>query len=256
MPKSLSAELRAGDEWLRRRKVDILRKCRSLSIVSLSPDDDAFFSSSMAFAGRVHRVIPNSIDDHLFVRNGGDLIRREFGISSSEKVLVFVAQHLSEKRKGFHHLVEALSRLKIDGVTVLCVGHPPIPETATCAKFIPVGFVEDAARLAKIFSASDLFVSPSMAETFGKTTTEALACGVPVVTYPNSGAKFIVGPEDGILCDDFTPLALGHAIQMALSRSFDREGLRRRVLSRFSRDRVATAYLELYREILDQRQAK
>lgn len=248
-PESLSNELRTEDSWLRQRKASILRTCRSLSIVSLSTDEDRFFANSEAFSGRSHRVIPNSIDTSLFVRGGGDSVRRELGISSDATVITFVAQYLSEKRKGFTDLVSALSRLNRNDIVVLCVGRPPVPTIQGNARFIPLGLVEDTTRLAQLFSASNLFVSPSMAETFGKTLTEALACGVPVVSYPNSGAKDIVGPEDGELADEFSPNALCRAIQIALDRTFDANLLRARVVSRFSPTSVAKAYIGLYRNI-------
>lgn len=250
-PESLSDGLRTEDSWLRQRKATILRTCRSLSIVSLSADEDRFFANSEAFSGRSHRVIPNSIDTSLFVRGGGDSVRRELGISPKETVIIFVAQYLSEKRKGFTDLVSALSRLNRNDIVVLCVGRPPVPTIQGNARFIPLGLVEDTTRLAQLFSASNLFVSPSMAETFGKTLTEALACGVPVVSYPNSGAKDIVGAEDGVLTEFFTPEALENAIRSALSRPFDPARIRERVIRRFSRGFVAQSYIDLYKQILN-----
>lgn len=250
MPETLTPELKAKDALLRNRKADILRSYESLSIASLSSEEDAFFADSGAFAGRRHLVIPNSVDEKTFVRGDGDSIRREFGIPEQDKVLVFVAQYLSEPRKGFQDLAAAVSKLGRNDLTVLCVGSPPMPETGPGVRFIPVGPVTDMSRLAKVYSASDLFVSPSKAETFGKTTTEALACGTPVVSYPNSGAKDIIGPDDGELSDDFTAKALERAIRKALSRSFDPSGLRSRVLAQFSREKVAAAYFDLYDSLI------
>ena len=127
-----------------------------------------------------------------------------------------------------------------------------MPETGPGVRFVPIGPVTDMSRLAKVYSAADLFVSPSKAETFGKTATEALACGVPVVSYPNSGAKDIVGPDDGVMADGFTPEALETAIRRALSRTFDPAALRSRVANRFSRQRVSRSYLGLYEQLCNQ----
>jgi len=249
-PESLPDELKSEDAWLCNRKASILRTCRSLSIVSLSTDEDLFFANSNAFAGRRHLVIPNSIDTAQFVRGGGNSVRRELGISSDETVIIFVAQYISDRRKGFMDLVSALSRLNQRDIVVLCIGRPPMPTTHGRARFIPLGLVEDTTRLAKLFSAANLFVSPSMAETFGKTLTEALACGVPVVSYPNSGAKDIVGAEDGILTESFTPGALENAIRSALAKPFDSIRIRERVIRRFSRAFVAQSYIDTYKQIL------
>lgn len=251
MPDPMPQVLQKEDNWLRDYKASILRSCKSLSIISLSSDEDAFFSKTCAFTGRNHKVIPNSVNPTAFSPGGGETIRKEFGIAQDAVVLSFVAQWLNEHRKGFEDLDAALCGIGIPNIVVLCVGRGSIPKTASSARFVKLGLVEDPRRLASVFSASNLFVTPSKAETFGKTTTEALACGVPVVSYPNSGAKDIVSPNDGVLADDFTPEALRRAIQKALSSHYDTTQIRSRTISRFSSEVVANAYVKLYRDVLE-----
>lgn len=249
MPVPMPDSARREDDWLRHKKERIVAKCRSLSIVSLSSAEDDFFAHSDAFAGRPHAVIPNSIDASVFRSYSDTTVREEFGIGQQDVVLAFVAQDISERRKGLEDLLDAVVRMGRKDICILCVGQgkpPPIPGEV---RFFPIGRVEDPTRLARIFSAADLFVTPSHAETFGKTTTEALACGVPVVSYPNSGAIDIVGPHDGILTKDFTPEALQVTLQEALSRTFDPVAIRSRVVSRFSRERIVQSYLKIYKAI-------
>ena len=250
MPNPMPESIQREDDWLRRMKERIVQKCQSLSIVSLSSSEDAFFSQTNAFRGRPHSVIPNSIDASIFRPEKSNTIRQGFGIGNNDFVLLFVAQHIDEKRKGLKDLLEAVSHLGRKDIVILCVGRgdpPPIPEGV---KFISFGRVDDPSQLSPIVSAANLFVTPSYAETFGKTTTEALACGVPVVSYPNAGAKDIVGPEDGILTGEFSPEALAVAIREAMMRTFDPLAIRERVVLRFSREKVVQSYLELYRNAM------
>ena len=222
-----------------------------MAVVSLSREEDVFFAESSAFAGRMHRVIPNSIDGELFFSHDRNSIRKEYGIQENAIVLVFVAQHLSEPRKGLFDLLQALKMLNRPDIVLLCVGSDEIPSITIPNHIVSVGKVSDVPRLSAVFSASDLFVSPSYAETFGKTLTEALACGVPVVSYPNAGARdIIVDESDGILCESFTVSALEKAITKALSHKYDADKLRKRVLMRFSNQVVADSYCDLYRDIL------
>ena len=163
-------------------------------------------------------------------------------------MVLFAAHWLSEKRKGLGDLVCALDRLANPDIVLLCVGNGTVPKTRFTT--VAIGPVSDMDRLSAIYSAADLFVSPSKAETFGKTTVEALSCGTPVVSYPNAGALDIVTDQDGVLADDFTPDALVKAISDAFLRQYDPADLSTRIQSRFSRKRVADAYRELYCRLL------
>ncbi|MBB3390249.1 glycosyltransferase involved in cell wall biosynthesis [Rhizobium sp. BK275] len=58
--------------------------------------------------------------------------------------------------------------------------------------------------LAKAYAQADVFVFPSLTDTFGNTILEALASGVPVAAYPVTGPLDIIGEESlvGALDDD------------------------------------------------------
>ena len=48
-------------------------------------------------------------------------------------------------------------------------------------------FAQDDDELARHYSAADVFVFPSLTDTFGLVMLEALACGVPVAAFPVTG---------------------------------------------------------------------
>ena len=253
IPTDLTEVERREEEWLRAEKFRAIRSCETLAFVSLSHGVDELVASCPASKGRLHCVIPNSVDGDAFHPADRDTVRREYGIGPDVKLLLFVSQGLHDPRKGLPDLLEAVSSMGRTDLAVLCVGSghpPPLPKNV---RVMLEGRVMDTERLSSLFSASDLFVTPSRAETFGKTTTEALACGTPVVSYPNAGALDIVGPQDGVLAKAFTPDALRDAIAEALSRRFDGAALRSRVLKRFSPAAVANAYVDLYERLLEKR---
>ena len=252
IPDELSSSIKELDKIIQRRKAKWIAQAKRLAFVSLSRAEEVFFAESSAFAGRMHRVIPNSIDGDLFFRHDGKNIRKEYGIREDAIVLVFVAQHLFEARKGLPDLLQALKKLNMPDVVLICVGSGEVPPIPIPNRIITVGKVTDLSRLSAVFSASDLFVSPSYAETFGKTLTEALACGVPVVSYPNAGARdIIVDENDGILCKSFTVNALAEAITKAILKNYDEDTLRQRVLKRFSNHVVVNSYCSIYNDILE-----
>ena len=251
IPEKMPPSINELDKLIRKRKVKWISQAKRLAVVSLSREEDVFFTESSAFAGRMHRVIPNSIDGELFFRHDRNNIRKEYGIREEAIVLVFVAQNLCDTRKGLHDLLQALKILNMPDVVLICVGSGKVPPIPIPNRIISVGKVTDLSLLSAIYSASDIFISPSYAETFGKTLTEALACGVPVVSYPNAGAKdIIVDENDGVLCESFTVHALVQAITKAISNKYDEDALRQRVLKRFSNYVVVNSYCSIYKDIL------
>ena len=63
--------------------------------------------------------------------------------------------------------------------------------------------------LAETYAASDVFVFPSLTDTFGIVLLEALACGLPVAAYPVTGPfDVIAGTGAGVLDDDLRNAAL------------------------------------------------
>ena len=251
-PKQLPVGVAKADEILSCLKAGYIRKAKSLVAVSLSNDEYAFFAGSLSFKGHKHYVIPNSIDGNVFYRHGREKIRNEYNISPDAVVIIFVAQWLSEQRKGLTDLMYAMKALDRPDIVLICIGGGESPVSMLPNRIIKTGRVTDVERLSSLFSAADYFVSPSYAETFGKTLTEALACGIPVVSYPNAGAKDILFDRRmGILCKDFTVDSLVVSMKEALDTKYDPEIIRKNVLSHFSRERVAKSYIDLYDKLLN-----
>ena len=251
MPTDLPDWIAKIDARSRRLKEIAYRNHDDLAFVSLSEAMAAFARGTPAGSGREVCVIPNPVDGTLFRPGGGSAIRREFGIEDDATVISFVAQRINGERKGLPTLLSAASALNLRKPVVLCVGNGDPPTgVPSRIRVVCTGPVSEPTRLSAIYDASDVFASPSRAESFGKTLTEALACGVPVVSCPNDGAMDIVRDADGVLSSDYSPESFAVALQEALSRSFDAERLRRETLSRFSPEAVARRHAELYSRLL------
>jgi glycosyltransferase involved in cell wall biosynthesis len=104
-------------------------------------------------------------------------------------------------RKGIHYLLEAWRRLNIppsEGELVL-VGQPAPEMEAVLTRYrgsfthIPA-VPHDKLRLE--YGRSDVFVLPSVEDGFGYVTTEAMGCGLPVITTTGAGSADVV--EDGV----------------------------------------------------------
>src|SRR6516162_8093282 len=80
------------------------------------------------------------------------------------------------------------------------------PEEAELRRRFPeavfLGALKDE-RLAAHLAMADVFVFPSLTDTFGVVQLEALACGVPVAAYPVTGPRDVIGENPiGVLNED------------------------------------------------------
>jgi len=91
--------------------------------------------------------------------------------------------------------VEAFLKLTLPGTRYVVGDGPRLDQLE--ASYSDVRFVgfKSGEALAEYYAAADVFVFPSLTDTFGLTMLEALASGVPVAAYP------VQGPRD-VLLDD------------------------------------------------------
>jgi glycosyltransferase involved in cell wall biosynthesis len=173
---------------------------------------------------------------------------------------------LLRPRKGLEPLLEALARLRAEGLPVELRVAGPF-ETAAYEREIRdladrlkvaeavtwVGFSRDVpAELARF----DLLVFPSvLAEGMPMVLLEAMAAGVPIVASRVEGVTDVIADrEHGLLVPPGDAEALAAAIARAIRGQADLEPLReaawRRQCAEFSDHSMAAAVAEVYREVL------
>lgn len=62
-----------------------------------------------------------------------------------------------------------------------------------------VGPVPDIAQLTNYYQQADVFINPTLAETFGLTNVESLVCGTPVITFAAGGNAEMLTDKTGIV---------------------------------------------------------
>lgn len=140
---------------------------------------------------------PRGVDANLFKPRDSDLdgVRRP----------VF----LSVGRVAVEKNLEAFLALDLPGTKVI-VGDGPARASLE-DKFPGAVFLgaQHGEQLAKIYASADVFVFPSLTDTYGLVLLEALASGVPVAAFPVNGPKDVIGAEPvGVLDNDLRAACL------------------------------------------------
>jgi len=209
-------------------------------------------------------VIPNGVDLSIFNTDvDGSAMRTKLGLKNEP--LIATAIRLV-KRKGPGHLVNAFSKVlkAIPNAKLAIAGGGT--EAANLRTQIKKLGVERSVfmlgrlpreQVAELMAAANVFVLPSMFESFGLVLLEAMAVGTPVVCTRTQGAlEVLEDGEEGLV----VPLADVDALAEAIARVLnDRQlaarlrtnGLKK-VRERFSWEETAKRTLALYEKVREE----
>ena len=128
-------------------------------------------------------------------------IEREFGLTSADKVIIFIGRKTPEK--GVGHLIEAVKNLLPEMPVKLVLVGPSQDWYAKIfsnlsqkekQRIIDVGAVSQQDKV-NFLHISDLLVLPSKYEAFGIVFLEAWICGVPVIGTTEGAMPSVIGTE-------------------------------------------------------------
>lgn len=199
--------------WRRKNKVAARIEARAMApgayyhVVSNSRQSDGEIAEAYNVPAVQRSVIHNFVDTHRFDRErlGEDdrALARELGLD--EQVPIFLFLGTGYRRKGLEPTLEAFARL--DGEAILLVVGRDSRQAEYQEQARRLGIAEKCHFLGeqtspeRYFSLADCYVLPAHYEPFGFTVLEALACGTPVITTENCGAKEVVTPEVATVID-------------------------------------------------------
>ncbi|MDL1974332.1 MAG: glycosyltransferase family 4 protein [Deltaproteobacteria bacterium] len=199
-------------------------------------------------------VIPNGVET--------DIFKPVPGQSKSSKKLRLITVSRLINRKGIDHILKSLSELKDDDITLLVVGtgnyesylkkvchQLGLDNTVTFYGYCP------RERLSQLYNKADVFILPSLAESFGIVFAEAMACGLPVIGGRTGGVPDLVKEDNGILVnpgkiDDITNAIITLKTNCALREKMGITN-RKKVVDAYSWYNVAQSYLSIYRAVID-----
>jgi glycosyltransferase involved in cell wall biosynthesis len=179
-----------------------LRRLHGKADVTMVPT--AELASQLEAAGyRANlRVVGRGIDTSQFgpARRSDDL-RREWGVGPRNAVALYVGRLAPEKNLRLFLEAAGAMRAADAAVRAVVVGDGPEGRAMRAAhRDVVFAGMRTGADLARHYASADVFVFPSMTETFGNVTTEALASGLAVVAFDYAAARqYIRHGQSGLL---------------------------------------------------------
>lgn len=153
-----------------------------------------------------HRVelIYNGVDTNIFYPKKNDLLKRYYGIPEDKLVIGCVSNGGSfwDPRKGGYYIKQVLDhmRVKNDKFIFLNIGSSGMGQDDPF--IIDVGYLMEDHDLAEVYSLFDVFLFPSVADNCPLVLSEALACGIPTVTFSTGGIpELITHGRNGFVAD-------------------------------------------------------
>lgn len=191
----------------------------SQSVKSILENRIAKYVSSLRIGARYFskdlpiEVVPSGINVEKFKNGDGKIIRKQYGITDNDTVLLCVCRLAPEKNLDF--LIRSLAPIlnSSDGgnIYLMLVGgggsyleylKALVNEFELGNKIKFTGSVSND-KIANYYKAGDVFVHSSVTETQGLILTEALASGLPVVAVDALGSRdVIINNENGFLTEN------------------------------------------------------
>ena len=197
------------------------------------------------------RVIYNGVDlQRFYPKDSRDLIDQTY--NTKGKYLLLGVASTWDDRKGFSDFI-SLSKELDDSFIIILVGLSSNLIKKLPKNILGIERTESQDELCDFYAASDLFLNLSVEETFGLTTAESLACGVPVVVYNATACPELVSNATGYVVEKGDIIELKKVVVKAksLGKSYFTNECRNRAISMFDKNERFIEYYDLYKQILN-----
>ena len=239
--------------WVFARKQKALARIPTNRLVIVCPSEWMAKKVSLSpLFQRFRRVtIQNGIDTDLFGPTNREQARAKLGLPLDARILLFVADIVADRRKGFRLLLQALEGLhNVSDLLVVSLGSKPGTQLAA-TPHRHLDRIDDPARLVLAYNSADAFIVPSRQDNLPNTVLEAMSCGLPVIGFRVGGIpEMVQDTETGLLADPDNAADLARKILWLLEHNPEREAMaqaaRDRAIRTFTMQRQATSCEALY----------
>lgn len=244
---------RAHTSWEKMRRAFAAFAPGQLVFTAVSPWVAERSKLSPVTAGRECKVVENGLDDSVFCLTDDSMAGRALVPDCREKMVLHVTASFSDLPdtfKGGDEIV-ALARLMPQVTFVVAASYVDVKGELPTNLHVH-GRTRDQHELAALYRAADATVIASKRETFSMIVAESLCCGTSVVGYRAGGPESIAIESYCRFVDRSEGTsALADALKEMLSQQFDRVEISTEAIAKFSSQRMASNYINVYNYLLN-----
>lgn len=204
-------------------------------------------------------VIPNGFRGDIFFLMDKQSCREKLGLPQDRKIILTIGNLVEEK--GQKHLVSAMAYIIKKRPDIFCViiGRGALKKdlqyqitSLGLDACVTLAGGRSHSEIPLWLNACDLFVFPSIRESFGVVQIEAMACGKPVVATQNGGSEEIITPIVGILVNSGNAEILADGIASAFTASWDEKAIHDYALA-YSWEHLSGRIQQIYEQLIGSR---
>lgn len=168
---------------------------------------------------------PHAIDEKRFVDSSGEFknqakkIKSDLGIPDNHVVFLYTGKF--EYRKDLHTLIKAKLLLKDSNCSLILVGNGPdekeLKELSKEDENIHFIDFMNQSQMPIVYRTSDVFVLPSISETWGLGINEAMNCGLAIIASDKVGAAVDLVKDNGYIFKAGDFVALSDSMKMIIN---------------------------------------
>ncbi|MBS5370770.1 MAG: glycosyltransferase, partial [Coprobacillus cateniformis] len=192
-------------------------------------------------------VIYNGIDVNTFIPHN----IQKSALNLENKFLIIGVANVWSRRKGLEDFIR-LRKILSNDYQIALIGL-----TDKQIKVLPKGIIginrtNSVEELVDYYSVAEVFLNLSTEETFGLTTVEAMACGIPIIVYNTTASPEIVNENTGFVVEQGDLKGLSNAIQHVCKKGKEtyQTACRERAVKYFNKNDRYQEYIDLYNQSL------
>lgn len=215
------------------------------------------FQASPILSHLPYTVIPFGVNKNIFHPIEKQRARRVLNIPENADVILFrwAPNYILKGPQYIKEALEQYNPVRETYIITLEEDHTRgLGDLNPKYKFVDMGWVKDREEIAMILNTADVFLMPSLAESFGLMAIESMACGTPVIVFKSTALEEITyAPKGGIAVNYKDAGAIAEAIQQVLQDEEFKHKIIKDALEiidqNYTIEKYAYNHIELYKNI-------